>query len=124
MFEGLPAWTRRPPQEVDAMSGLYAMQRANGDWFALDDHGAFRVPVFRSSSDAMQARAFNVEMLVFSPVALKGIALKELTEENGAGAAQFWLVDEAAVNLKRGHRIEYSQLSTGEKDPGGKNGNG
>ena len=106
------------------MSGLYAMQRANGDWFALDNHGAFRVPVFRSSSDAMQARAFNVEMLVFSPVALDGVALKDLSQENGAGPAQFWLVDEATVNLKRGHRIDYAQLSTGEKEQGGKNGNG
>ena len=111
------------------MSELYAMQRANGDWFALDDHGAFRVPVFRSNSDAMQARAFNVEMLVFSPVALDARALKDLARENGAGEngagpAQFWLVDEAAVNLKRGHRIEPAQLSTGEKEQGGRNGNG
>jgi len=36
---------------------MYALQRANGDWFALDDHGRFRVPVFRSSSEAMVARA-------------------------------------------------------------------
>jgi hypothetical protein len=100
------------------------MQRANGDWFALDDHGAFRVPVFRSSSDAMQARAFNVEMLVFSPVALDGVALKDLTQENGAGPSQFWLVDEATVNLKRGRRIDYAQLSNGEKEQGGRNGNG
>src|SRR5882757_7067716 len=100
------------------MSDLFAMKRANGDWFALDDHGAFRVPVFRSSSDAMQARAFNVEMLVFSPVALDEIALKDLARENCSSPAHFWLMDEAAVNLKRGRRIEYAQLSTGEKFKG------
>ncbi len=104
------------------MSNLFAMQRANGDWFALDDHGAFRVPVFRSNSDAMQARAFNVEMLVFSPVVLDGIALKDLARQNGTGSYHFWLVDQSAINLKRGHRIEHAQLSTFKAEPGS-NGN-
>ena len=93
------------------MSELYAMQRANGDWFALDAQGAFRVPVFRSNSDAMQARAFNVEMLVFSPVVLDEVALKDLARENGSSPSHFWLVDQAAVNLKRGRRIEHAELS-------------
>jgi hypothetical protein len=106
------------------MSDLYAMQRANGDWFALDDHGAFRVPVFRCNSDAMQARAFNVEMLVFSPVVLDVLAVKDLARENGAGPAHFWLVDQATVNLKHGHRIEHAELSGFEREPGGDNGNG
>ena len=106
------------------MSQLYAMRRANGDWFALDDNGAFRVPVFRSHGDAMQARAFNVEMLVFSPVLLGSVALEDLTRENVAGPAQFWLVDEAAVNLKRGHRIDGAQLSRPAAERGGANGNG
>jgi len=105
------------------MSELYAMRRANGDWFALDDRGAFRVPVFRSHSQAMQARAFNVEMLVFSPVVLDGIALKDLARENGTGPSHFWLVDQAAVNLKRGRRIEHAQLSTFKHGPAGGNGN-
>ena len=26
------------------MSDIYVMQRANGDVFALDDHGCFRMP--------------------------------------------------------------------------------
>lgn len=104
------------------MSELFAMQRANGDWFALDDQGAFRVPVFRSNSDAMQARAFNVEMLVFSPVVLDEIALKDLARENGTGPSHFWLVDQSAVNLKRGHRIEHAELSKFEREPGAGNG--
>lgn len=92
------------------MSALWAMKRANGDWFALDDHGAFRVPVFQSRRDAMQGRAFHVEMLVFSPVRVDEKALQDLGRTNGTGASHFWLVDDAAENLKRGHRIEHAEL--------------
>lgn len=106
------------------MSQLWAMQRANGDWFALDDRGAFRVPVFQSSRDAMKARAFNVEMLVFSPVIVDETALKDLGLANGSGPSHFWLVDEEAVNLKRGHRIEHAQLASLTREPGRGNGNG
>ena len=101
------------------MSDLYAMRRANGDWFALDAAGAYRVPVFRSSSDAMQARAFNVEMLVFSPVMLDERHLKDLGRVNSSDSAHFWLVDQAAVNLKRGRRLEHAQLAKFEIEPNG-----
>jgi hypothetical protein len=89
---------------------MYAMRRANGDWFALDDHGDFRVPVFRSNTDAMQARAFNGAMLLFRPAMLDERLLSSLAPANGT-ATHFWLVDRASVNLKRGQRIEYAQLS-------------
>jgi hypothetical protein len=92
------------------MSGIYAMQRANGDWFALDDHGVFRVPVFHSSGEALQARAFNHGMLLFRPVILDEVALKDLASENGS-TMHFWLVDHASSNLKRGHLVERAQLS-------------
>jgi hypothetical protein len=92
------------------MSGIYAMQRANGDWFALDNHGAFRVPLFHSDAEAMQARAFNGGMLLFRPVLLDDVALKNLAPVNGS-ATHFWLVDHASVNLKRGHRVEHTQLA-------------
>jgi hypothetical protein len=49
------------------MSDIYVMQRANGDVFALDDHGRFRVPLFNSSSDASLARLRNFGMLLFKP---------------------------------------------------------
>jgi hypothetical protein len=32
------------------MSDIYVMQRANGDVFALEDHGRFRVPLFNSTT--------------------------------------------------------------------------
>jgi hypothetical protein len=90
---------------------MFGMQRANGDWFALEDRKTFRVPVFSSSSDAMQARAFNPEMLLFKPVLLDERALKNLAAEENGDAAHFWLVDDFQVNLKRGHRLQYGQLT-------------
>jgi hypothetical protein len=93
------------------MSGIYAMQRANGDWYALDDNGGSRVPVFRSYSEAMQTRAFSTEMLLFKPVMLDERALKDLAPNNGGDAAHFWLVANGSVNLKRGQRIEHAQLT-------------
>jgi hypothetical protein len=106
------------------VSQLWAMQRANGDWFALDDHGAFRVPVFQSSRDAMQARAFNVEMLVFSPVTVDEKALNDLGRANGSGPSHFWLVDQETANLKRGHRMDHAELTRLAQEAGRGNGNG
>lgn len=93
------------------MSKVFGMQRANGDWFALEDRKTFRVPIFRSSSDAMQARAFNPEMCLFKPALLDERALKDLALEVNGDAAHFWLVDDFQVNLKRGHRMQYGQLA-------------
>jgi hypothetical protein len=38
------------------MKEIYAMRRANGDWFALEDHARLQVPLFHSSHEAMMAR--------------------------------------------------------------------
>jgi hypothetical protein len=92
------------------MSDVYAMQRANGDWFALDDHGRFRVPLFHSSHDAMIARLRNFGMLLFKPVALDARLLKELVPVGGAGDVDFWLVNDPLVSLNRGRLIEHAQL--------------
>jgi hypothetical protein len=91
-------------------SDIYAMRRANGDWFALDDHGDFRVPLFRSNDEAMQARAFNGAMLLFEPVMLDERLLKTLAPVK-AVASHFWLVDYPSVDLRHGHRVEYAQLA-------------
>ena len=72
------------------MSGIYVMQRANGDVFALDDHGRFRVPLFNSTSDAFQARSRNFGMLLFKPVQLDADLLKQL---GGVAEVDFWLVN-------------------------------
>ena len=93
------------------MNHLYAMQRANGDWFALDDHGRLRVPMFRSHSEAMQARALNPGMLLFKPVVFDERALDDLapTKAEGVGAG-YWLVNDPSMTLRRGHPLEHAQL--------------
>jgi hypothetical protein len=91
------------------MSSLYAMQRANGDWFAVKDQGRLRVPVFRSNGEAMQARARNLGMMLFKPAVLDERALNDLTSTDKGGAC-FWLVNNPEVNLSRGHPLEHAQL--------------
>ncbi len=90
---------------------MYAMQRANGDWFALDQREGFRVPIFSSNREAMQARAFNVEMLVFKPVLVDERALNDLAPIDGQRAAHFWLVNDACVNMKRGVAMDHKELA-------------
>ena len=101
------------------MSDIYAMQRANGDWFALKERGSFRVPVFSSNREAMQARAFNVEMLVFKPVLLDERALKDLEPTDGERPSYFWLVEKASTSMKRGVVLSHLQLAvlSREADP-------
>ncbi len=94
------------------MSLLYAMQRANGDWFALDDGGRFRVPVFRHSREGLLARIVNPGMRLFKPSALDARALKDLVAPEGArGDVYFWLIDSPFTNVNRGHSINHAQLT-------------
>lgn len=93
------------------MSDVYAMQRANGDWFALDDHGHFRLPLFHSSHDALMARLRNPGMLLFKPVALDSRLLEEIVPVGGAGDVDFWLVSDPVVGLNGGHLVERAQLA-------------
>ncbi|MGA9995059.1 MAG: hypothetical protein WBP93_06585 [Pyrinomonadaceae bacterium] len=93
------------------MSALYGMQRANGDWFGVKYEGRLRMPVFRSSSDAMQARVRNAGMLLFKPVVLDENALEEIAETDTAGSACFWLVNNPADNLRHAHPLEHVQLA-------------
>lgn len=93
------------------MNSIYAMQRANGDWFAIKHHGEFRVPVFSTGSEAMRARAFNVEMLVFQPVLLDERALKDLAATEGQRPSHFWLVDPKSTSMKRGVPMQHDQLA-------------
>jgi hypothetical protein len=94
------------------MGSLFAMRRANGDWFALDDSGRFRVPVFSSQWDGMMARVNHWGMQLFKPVALDGRSLGELVPPGGAGEADFWLVETPFTSLSRGRLIDSAQLST------------
>ena len=99
------------------MSDIYAMQRANGDWFAFDDNGRFRVPLFHSSRDAMTARSRNWGMLLFKPVALDARLLKELVPVGGGIDVDFWLVNDPSISLNRGCLVERAQLALLMRNP-------
>jgi hypothetical protein len=92
------------------MNSLVAMRRANGDWFALDDEGRFRVPVFHSAGDAMLARARDSGMECFRPVVLDEVAFKNLTTTD-EGKACFWLVEDPLRRLSLGRPLDHTQLA-------------
>ena len=92
------------------MSNLFAMRRANGDWFALDDEGSFRVPVFHNSAAAMVARSRETGMECFRPVLLDESTFKNLTTTDG-GKACFWLVDDPLMKLSRGRALDDQELA-------------
>ena len=87
------------------------MRRANGDWFALDDHGSFRVPVFHSAGAAMIARSRDTGMECFVPVALDPPAFQNLTTTD-EGKACFWLVEDPLRRLSLGRSLDHHQLSS------------
>src|SRR5688572_32614652 len=82
------------------MKTLFAMRRANGDWFALDDQGSFRVPVFHTREEAMLARSRDTGMECFRPVVLDAAAFRNLTTTD-EGQARFWLVLDPLMKLSR-----------------------
>jgi hypothetical protein len=92
------------------MSGIYAMRRANGDWFAFEGRGRFRVPLFHSSHDAMMASLRNFGMLLFKPVALDAGLLKEMVRAGGVGHVDFCMVKDPLVSLRRGKPVGQADL--------------
>jgi hypothetical protein len=88
---------------------LFAMRRANGDWFALSDRGMSRVPLFHSSSAAMLARTRETGMECFRPALLDNASLENLltTDE---GSASFWLIADPLRKLSRGRSFDRRQL--------------
>ena len=94
------------------MTDIYAMQRANGDVFALDNKGRFCVPLFHSRRDAMTARLRNVEMLLFKPVVLDARLLRELRPEGGQNNVDLLLVKDPLRSLKRGDQVDHAELTS------------
>ena len=101
------------------MSDIFAMQRANGDWFALDHHGRLRVPLFHSSQDAMIARLHNFGLLVFKPVVLDARFLKEIVPLPGEDEVDFCMVDDPFASLNRGSTMRRAQLTLLIRPPDG-----
>ena len=92
------------------MSEIYAMQRANGDVFALDHNGGFCVPLFHSSSDAMTARLRNMDMLLFKPIAVNDRLLREIAPQRGRSDVALLLVKDPLRSLKHGRLVEHAEL--------------
>ena len=93
------------------MSDIYAMQRANGDVFALDNKGRFCVPLFHSRSDAMTARLRNGDMLLFKPVVIDARLLRELRPKGGQNNVDLLLVKDPLRSLKRGDQVDHAELT-------------
>ena len=91
------------------MSDIYALQRANGDVFALDHNGGFCVPLFHSRSDAMIARSRNTDMLLFKPTVLDDRLLREIAAEEQSDVA-LMLVKDPLRSPKNGRLLEHAEL--------------
>lgn len=102
------------------MTDIYAMRRANGDWFAIDDHGRIRVPLFHTAHDAKMARLRNFGMLLFEPVALNARWLSEIAPAGGGSEVDFCLVNDPFAGLDRGRPLGPDQLASliSERDQG------
>ncbi len=87
------------------------MQRANGDWFAIEEKLTFRVPLFASHREAMRVRAFNLEMLLFKPALIDERTLRDLGQIEDEHPVYFWLVDVSSTNMKRGAALQHEQLA-------------
>ena len=92
------------------MNSFYAMQRANGDWFAVDDNGCLRMLIFKSSGEAMMARSRDSGMECFKPVAFDTRAFKEFKMTEG-DRASFLVVADSSRNVKRGLRLNFTELA-------------
>jgi hypothetical protein len=93
------------------MSEIFAMQRANGDWFALDDHGRLRVPLFHSSHDAKIARLRNFGLLLFKPVVLDKLVVKEVLPLSGEDEVSFCRVGDPFASLNCGNPMGPSKAT-------------
>ncbi len=92
------------------MKSLYAMRRANGDWFAVDDNGQVRMPIFKTSGDAMIARSRDNGMLCFRPVEFDASALEQLRKTDG-NTASFLIVADPSRDLKHGRRATFTEVA-------------
>jgi hypothetical protein len=93
------------------MSDIFAMQRANGDWFALDHYGRLRVPLFHSINDAMMARLRNFGLLLFEPVVIDALFLKNIVPLPGDDEVDFCIIDDPFAGLSRGATVGRRELA-------------
>ena len=94
------------------MSDIFAMQRANGDWFAFDHDGRLRVPLFHSIHDAMMARLRNLGLLLFKPVVVDARFLKKIKPLPGEAEVDFCMVDDPFASLNSGSIVGRQELAS------------
>ena len=99
------------------MSNLYAMRRANGDWFVVEAHQRLRVPLFHSSHEAMMARLRNVGMSLYQPVALDAHLLKQIAVWGGGAYVDFAVVTDPFSSLTRGKSRELAEVEVALANP-------
>ena len=99
------------PNRLADGGSFYAMRRANGDWFAIDDNGHLRMLVFKSSRGAMLARSNDAGMECFRPVAFDLRALEEL-KRTDRQAGSFLIVADPSRHPKHGIRTDYAGLAS------------
>ena len=93
------------------MSDLYAMRRANGDWFALNHHGRLRVPLFHSIHDAMMARLRNFGLLLFKPVMLDSRILENIAPLAGEDQVDFCTIEDPFASLECANTVGRPELA-------------
>ena len=94
------------------MSDIYAMRRANGDWFAHEVNGRLHLPLFHTVHDAFMSRLRNVGMLLFQPVTFNACMLEQLDSKGGGDNVDFCMIDDPFVSLKRGQMLARAQLAS------------
>ena len=94
------------------MVDIYALRRANGDWFANEVNGRFHLPLFHTAHDAFMSRLRNFGMLLFQPVTFNARMLEQLESKGGGDNVDFCMVDDAFVSLKRGQLLARAQLAS------------
>ena len=94
------------------MSDIYAMRRANGDWFAHEVNGRLHLPLFHSVHDAFLSRLRNFGMLLFQPVAFNTGMLEQLASKGGGDNVDFCIIDDPFVSLKQGQLLPRTQLAS------------
>ena len=92
------------------MKTLYAMRRANGDWYAIAHKGSLRVPIFKSTCDATTARLRDSGMECFRPVTFDVRAFEEL-KRTDAHTASFLMINDPSRHLKHGLRLGFTDLA-------------
>jgi hypothetical protein len=91
---------------------MYAMQRANGEWFMTEIDGKRCLPVFRSFAAAQRVQARIADLMVYLAQPLDSRTLMEFSSSNGS--LGYWLVDEfePSPSMKPGRWLSASELAT------------